>query len=105
MKSSHELTLWDLDTWHEGPVCYIQHNTAIYSAVSRVSGCRYVVDSSKNMNRFEALNASGVFDLRAVNLMRRAPGRVHSLLKDRDSWIVKTRTTGSSLPVLIGEQR
>ena len=89
MKSSHGLTLWDVDTWHEDPACYIQHNTALFNAVRCVSGCRYIVDSSKNMHRFEALNASGVFDLRAVNLMRRAPGRVHSLMKDRDDWIVR----------------
>jgi hypothetical protein len=84
------LRLHELDVLSRDPATFREHNLALFGAVSAASGRRFVVDSSKSAVRLAALRAAGVFDVRAVHLVRSPLGVVYSNVKKGRNWLSHT---------------
>jgi len=75
------LHLQDIDVYSEDSEIFKAHNTAVFNAVSEITGCRFIVDSSKNIDRLEKLLKAKVFDIRPIHLIRNPCGGVFSNMK------------------------
>jgi len=75
------LYLQDIDVYSEDSEIFKAHNTAVFNAVSEITGCRFIVDSSKSIGRLLMLLKSGVFDVRLVYLIRCPYSMVFSNMK------------------------
>jgi len=81
MIESDGLSLWDVDVYGEDSEIFEAHNTAVFNAVSEITGCRFIVDSSKDIDRLEKLLKAKVFDIRPIHLIRSPYGVVFSNMK------------------------
>jgi len=81
MIESDGLSLWDVDVYGEDSEIFKAHNMAVFNAVSEITGCRFIVDSSKNIDRLEKLLKAKVFDIRTIHLIRNLCGVVFSKMK------------------------
>lgn len=87
VRGSIGLPLRDIDQYSDDPEEFRSHAVAVYDAVRRVSGTRFIVDSSKDVERLKKLLQLGVFDIRPIHLTRSPHGVVHSYLREGESWI------------------
>jgi len=87
MMRSEGLSLWETDPCSDNTEEFRLHNEALFRAVSAVSGCRFVVDSSKSLDRLRALLDAAVFDVRPIHLIRSPYGVVHSNIKRGRDWL------------------
>ena len=80
-------TLGDLDTVSRDPVTTCEDTALVLEAVRSSTGCLYVVDSSKTVERVELFLRSDLFDVRAIHLVRSPYGVVYSDVKRGRSWL------------------
>ena len=80
----HELSLRDCHDEEK----FIRDNQALYSALALVSGCQYIVDSSKNLLRLKglvrAVSCGAQFDLFPVYLRRGPFGTLNSARRKKE---------------------
>ncbi|MDY7110140.1 MAG: sulfotransferase [Planctomycetota bacterium] len=69
---------------------FAAHNRAFFEAVARVTGRRFIVDSSKNVDRLAALLEAALFPVRAIHLVRSPYGVVYSNARRGRDWLYHT---------------
>ena len=80
-RASSGLGLEDIDVYRDDPAGFRAHNLAVLEAVREVSGCRFIVDSSKDLRRLRRLLDTDGFDVRPIHLVRSPYGVLHSHAK------------------------
>jgi len=85
------IPLQDLDLDSEDPVIFKQHNRAIFQAAAAVSGCEFIIDSSKDISRLEKLVAIKDFNIKPIQLVRHPGGVVYSNIKSGKNWLEHAR--------------
>ena len=84
------IPLQELDVDSEDPVIFKQHNQAIFQAAAAVSGCEFIVDSSKDIRRLEKLVAIKDFNIKPIHIVRYPDGVVYSNIKRGRNWLTST---------------
>jgi len=85
------IPLQELDMDSEDPVIFKQHNQKIFQAAAAVSGCEFIIDSSKYIRRLEKLVAIKDFNIKPIHLIRHPGGVVYSNIKLGRNWLKHTR--------------
>jgi hypothetical protein len=78
LKASSGLALAELDLVASDLGRFVAHNSALYAAISAVSGKSVLVDSSKLRSRLEGMLASDAFEVTPIHLVRDPRGIVYS---------------------------
>jgi hypothetical protein len=84
------LRLRDIDIDSPDAGIFAAHNRAFFQAVAKVSGKSIIVDSSKSLDRLEALLAAEIFPVHAIHLMRSPFGVAYSNVKRDRDWLHHT---------------
>jgi hypothetical protein len=84
------LRLGQIDIDSEDAATFAAHNRAFFEAVAEVAGKRIIVDSSKNVDRLEALLEAELFPLCAIHLVRSPYGVIYSNAKRGRDWLYHT---------------
>ena len=74
MMDKYGLSLWEVDLYNKDPEIFKLHNYSLFESVSHISGCKYIVDSSKDLSRLIMLQNTGIFDIRPLYLVRSVHG-------------------------------
>ncbi len=83
--------LQEMDVDSEDPVIFKQHNQAIFQAAATVSGCEFIIDSSKDIHRLQKLLAIKDFNILPIHLVRHPGGVAYSNIKRGRNWLISTR--------------
>jgi hypothetical protein len=102
LRRSHDLSIGTLDLHAANEETYRRHNLALFGAVSKVSGRRFVVDSSKKHYRLDRLLRIRDLDVRIVHLVREPGGVVYSHVRKTGDTSVRS---GLGFSYLRGEVR
>jgi len=85
------IPLQEMDVDSEDPVIFKQHNQAIFQAAATVSGCEFIIDSSKDIHRLQKLLAIKDFNILPIHLVRHPGGVAYSNIKRGRNWLISTR--------------
>ena len=91
LQERHALRFRDLDLQSRDDATFEAHNLALFTAVRTLTGCRTIVDSSKDVDRLRRLLDTGRFDIQVIHLTRGPYGMVHSHLRKNRHWFAATR--------------
>jgi hypothetical protein len=81
LQTQHGLALDNLNVLNDDLEEFETHNQALFEAVSEESGCRIIVDSSKNTNRLRSLLRCTAIDVEVIHLIRSPFGVAYSNLR------------------------
>ena len=85
------LTLEQIDVYHNDLTQRAVHNQAIIKAVQAATDSKFILDSSKNVERLAWLLTCGLFDVRPIHLLRNPLGAVNSQIKKGRSLVYHVR--------------
>ena len=76
---------------------FLAHNRALVDALRKVSGKRFIVDSSKSLARLTRLLETRAVDVLPIHLLRSPQGVAYSSLKKDRNWVVTAIRYGRRL--------
>lgn len=86
LKKNNNIGLNELNLESNKKDEFINHNTWLFNSIHELTGCNYIVDSSKVVSRFLQLREAG-FNVVPIKLKRNPFGMVHSWVKRKFDWI------------------
>ncbi|MCP4035651.1 MAG: sulfotransferase [bacterium] len=89
LRKEHGTSLLEIDVGAPDRDAFIHNNQVLYATLAAVSGCRFVIDSSKRRRRLKRLIETG-FDVRPIHLVREPHGVVYSNVRKGRSWFDHT---------------
>jgi len=90
LRSEAGLRLRDIDIDSPDEAVFAAHNRAFFQAVAAVTGKRIILDSSKTVDRLEALLEAQILPVHAIHLVRSPHGVVYSNSKRGRDWLYHT---------------
>lgn len=90
LREKDGLRLREIDIDSGDADTFADHNRAFFEAVAAVTGKRIILDSSKTVDRLEALLEAKIFPVHAVHLVRSPHGVVYSNAKRGREWLYHT---------------